>query len=91
MDVDMIMRDLRRRFPLTKRRRGNGTALSRVDPDPFRILISTIISARTKDDTTVAVSERLFSRFSSPAELASADPSEVERLISGSTGTKRGG
>ncbi len=49
--------------------------------DPFRILISTILSHRTKDENTARATENLFSRYSSPAELAKADPRVVRRLI----------
>ena len=39
------------------------TRISRADEDPqrpFRILVSTVLSLRTKDDCTAAASERLF-------------------------------
>ena len=49
--------------------------------DPFKILISTVISARTKDETTAKASERLFSRFPDAKSLSRAKPSEVEKLI----------
>jgi len=49
--------------------------------DPFRILIGTILSHRTKDENTTRATENLFSRYKTPAELASADPRTVRRLI----------
>ncbi len=49
--------------------------------DPFKILISTIISSRTKEETTAEVSERLFKRFPDVESLSKADPKEVEKLI----------
>ena len=49
--------------------------------DPFKMLIATVISARTKDETTSVVSERLFSKFPDAKSLARADPGEVARLI----------
>lgn len=49
--------------------------------DPFRILISTILSHRTRDENTAKASENLFARYKTPAQLASADPDEVRRLI----------
>jgi endonuclease-3 len=49
--------------------------------EPFRVLISTILSQRTKDENTHLASESLFSRFDTPEKLADADPSEVEFLI----------
>ena len=49
--------------------------------DPFRILIGTILSHRTKDENTTRATENLFSRYKTPAELAGADPRIVRRLI----------
>ncbi len=49
--------------------------------DPFRILIGTILSQRTRDEKTAQATERLFARFKSPDELASASPAEVKELI----------
>jgi endonuclease III len=51
------------------------------DGDPFRILIGTILSHRTKDENTTKATENLFSRFKTPEELAKADPRIVRRLI----------
>ncbi len=52
-----------------------------VREDPFRVLIGCILSQRTRDETTDAAYNRLFSRFSGVEGLARADPAEVERLI----------
>ncbi len=46
--------------------------------DPFKILISTIISARTKDEVTGPATERLFALAASPATM-SALPEENDR------------
>jgi endonuclease-3 len=51
------------------------------DGDPFRILIGTILSHRTRDENTAKATENLFSRYASPIELATADPRIVRRLI----------
>jgi endonuclease-3 len=49
--------------------------------DPFRILISTILSQRTRDENTTRASENLFSRYRTPEELARADIDAVRKLI----------
>jgi len=49
--------------------------------DPFRILVSTVISLRTKDEVTLKASERLFKRADSPDELKKLDEDEIGRLI----------
>jgi endonuclease-3 len=42
------------------------------ETDPFHVLISTVLSQRTKDENTHVASVRLFSRFDSPKALADA-------------------
>jgi len=49
--------------------------------DPFRILISTILSHRTRDENTTRATENLFSVYKTPAQLANAKPRVVRRLI----------
>lgn len=49
--------------------------------DPFRILIGTILSHRTRDENTSRATENLFSRFRTPSQLANANPNAVRRLI----------
>lgn len=51
------------------------------DGDPFKILIGTILSARTRDETTANVIEMLFSKFKNPDELSRANLNEIKRLI----------
>ena len=49
--------------------------------DPFRILISTILSQRTRDENTTRASENLFSKYKTPEELAGARIGHVRKLI----------
>jgi endonuclease-3 len=49
--------------------------------DPFRILISTILSHRTRDENTTKATENLFSVYETPVQLANADPRVVRKLI----------
>ena len=49
--------------------------------DPFKILISTILSARTRDENTRQATITLFSKYKSPKEIAEADPIDLEKLI----------
>ena len=55
--------------------------IARRDRDPFRILISTLLSLRTKDDVTDAASERLFAIASNARALANLDLKRIEQLI----------
>jgi endonuclease-3 len=49
--------------------------------DPFQILISTLLSARTQDATTLDASTRLFARASTPAAVARLRVKQIEKLI----------
>jgi len=49
--------------------------------DPFRVLVATILSSRTKDQTTTLVSERLFNRVQTLNDLAELPLAELERLL----------
>jgi len=52
----------------------------RID-DPFYVLISTVLSQRTRDDVTIPTTEKLFRVYGSPAAMAAADPEDLEKLI----------
>ena len=48
---------------------------------PYTVLISTLISLRTKDDVTLAASERLFSLADNPEKMLSLSEEEIEKAI----------
>jgi len=48
---------------------------------PFRILIGTILSARTKDESTAKVVKKLFSKYKTSKALATAKVKDVEKTI----------
>ncbi len=49
--------------------------------DPFQILISALLSARTQDATTLAASTRLFARANTPQAIAKLSVEQIEELI----------
>jgi len=49
--------------------------------DPFRVLISCILSLRTKDSTTARASARLFKIADTPAKLAKLGTKRIEKLV----------
>jgi len=63
----------------------NGTALKnesqKNERDPFRILITTILSQRTRDENTRQASQKLFSKYHDVKSLSKANAKEVESLI----------
>jgi len=55
--------------------------LARERQDPFKILISTILSARTRDANTREATETLFDKYNTPELISNADINELEKLI----------
>ena len=55
--------------------------LHNAETGPFSILIGTILSARTKDETTTKVVKALFLKYKNPKDLANAKVKDVEKII----------
>ena len=49
--------------------------------DPFAILISTLLSLRTKDEVTAAATERLFALASTPEGMLRLSAEEIRKAI----------
>jgi endonuclease III len=82
-DIGPILRQIAKMVRESKDPRA--TALSELkdaeEGNPFRILIGTILSQRTRDERTALATERLFSRFKGPQDLVDADEGVVRDLI----------
>ena len=81
--LDFLMEDLRRRY-LPYRQHQTDTALGKITAeteDPFKVLISTILSQRTRDEMTDRASHQLFAKYPDAKSLARAPLAEVTRLI----------
>ena len=69
---------------LRKFTRKYDTMAESIDRDynsPFHVLVSTVLSTRTKDYVTEKASRNLFSRVSSPNDLAKMPVRTIEKLI----------
>lgn len=49
--------------------------------DPFQLLVATVLSAQTTDEGVNKVTPALFARWPAAADLAGADPAELEAVI----------
>lgn len=82
--IEFIIRDLSRRYlPAGDLHQGE-TALAKIvaeKEDPFRVLISTILSQRTRDEMTERASRDLFTKYDNPRAISAADVRDLERLI----------
>ncbi len=65
--------------------RGRGapsvTKIARRTRSPFKVLVSTVISARTKDEVTGEASRRLFAEASTPKGIAALPETRIAALI----------
>ncbi len=57
------------------------TKVAREKKSPYRVLISTLLSLRTKDETTLKASKRLFAKADTPEKMLSLTKEEIEKLI----------
>ncbi|GIU71370.1 MAG: endonuclease III [Candidatus Nitrosocaldaceae archaeon] len=82
MDIATILSKMHE--TLKKSRSKRLTALRELqeeEDNPFKILIGTIISARTRDENSKVAVRRLFNKFRDPEALASASIDEIAELI----------
>jgi len=49
--------------------------------DPFKVLVASVISTRTKDEVTAEAVERLFKEINNPEDLAKLPVEKIEQLI----------
>ncbi len=81
--LHQIIRDVA--SEVNKARREDPTALQEIsdstERDPFRVLIATVLSHRTKDPVTAQASSRLFAAFPDARGLSKANVRTVSRLI----------
>lgn len=71
MTIDLILSRLRKLYPPGKFHA----------KDPFRVLIGTVLSQRTRDEVTERATEKLFAKYGMPAALSHADVQDIEELI----------
>jgi endonuclease III len=61
---------------------GSAVELCELDHrNPFELLVATILSAQSTDKMVNSVTPVLFARYPTAADLAAADPAEVEMLV----------
>jgi endonuclease-3 len=69
-DIELLLRKLK-----------GSTALEHYEGAPFTVLISTILSQRTRDENTIRATEQLFSVYKTADEIASAPLEKIQELI----------
>jgi endonuclease-3 len=57
------------------------TLVAETSNDPFKVLISTVLSLRTKDETTAGASKRLFKLADNPSDMFKLSEKEIIKAI----------
>jgi endonuclease-3 len=57
------------------------TLIGQMDKDPFKVLIATMLSLRTKDAVTAQAAARLFARAQTPRRILDLPEEEIAKLI----------
>ncbi len=71
MKYDIIMVRLEKQYPLSHPH----------SEDPFRVLITTVLSQRTRDEVTEKAAGRLFAKYPLASSLSKADVNDIRGLI----------
>ena len=79
-EKEVQVKRIRKIIHLLKKEVGETTAIV-YSRNPFKVLIATLLSQRTKDVNTEKAVKSLFSRFKSIKDFLKADVKEIERLI----------
>lgn len=79
IDVDQAIHCLR-----DEKKHWSSTSMAEIQAeskDPFRLLVATLMSARTKDDTTLLAARRLFKLAKTPKMMLTLPVSQIEKSI----------
>ncbi|MDP3918619.1 MAG: endonuclease III [Nanoarchaeota archaeon] len=57
------------------------TLIAQMGKGPFRVLIATVLSLRTKDDVTAEAARKLFAKADSPEQMIKLTEKDIQKLI----------
>jgi endonuclease-3 len=80
-DARLVLELVRKVCPMGAFPGRNGEEVADWSPDPFHVLISTVLSQRTKDANTYAASAALFKEYDTPEDIAKAPLDKIIRLV----------
>lgn len=77
-EIEKIMEILKKKYSSTDK-----TTLNRmrIKPDPFKILISCLLSLRAKDETTERISKELYKVAETPQQILNMPTEQLEKII----------
>jgi len=77
-DIDAVIRQLLKKFPHC---RENVMLWAEKREPPWKVLVGTILSQRTRDENTEKAAKALFAKYPSVQKIARAPIKEIEKLI----------
>jgi len=72
--IEQIIKNLRKAYPPSFFDRAES---------PFYVLISTVLSQRTRDETTYKIAPKLFKKYRTPQQFMKADSNNIKKIIKG--------
>ncbi len=72
-EIGKIVKILEKRIPVG--------LFGKREKSAFEVLISTVLSQRTRDENTAKAAAQLFSKYKTPKQIADASAKEIEKLI----------
>ena len=78
-DIDTVMAELEKHF--TRVRTPVVDQIQIQTKDPFKVLVTTILSARTKDETTSQAAKNLFEKVKNIDDLEKISAEELDSII----------
>ncbi|MCP8309051.1 MAG: endonuclease III [archaeon] len=82
MEIGFLIKEIRK---MLQDMLGSETALGEISKsrrsDPFKVLIATILSHRTRDENTSRAFQQLFSTYKDVKEIAEGDENTIQELI----------
>jgi len=79
IDLDIVVSRLKKEYK--KYKQPIVSRVKEISKDPYRILVSTLISLRTKDAVTETASVALFKLASTPEKMIQLKPAQIEKAI----------
>ena len=79
LDIDLFIKTIKKSYK--KSDAPIITFIANRGATPFEILVSTLLSLRTKDEVTAAASHRLFEKTTTPEQMLALDQKTIEKLI----------
>ena len=79
LDIDLFIKTIKKSYK--KSDAPIITFIANRGATPFEILVSTLLSLRTKDEVTAAASNRLLEKAKTPEQMLSLDKKTIEKLI----------